>query len=85
MSELTCACSPVYLNTGRQVGGLEWLPTCPVHGLGTDWYENGGKAYQQAVRKYSVEVQRLARQARETHTNLSHLLPPVPQLEDFLK
>lgn len=68
-----CTCGKVVLNhwdkprTGgvqRKVVGLDWHEDCPVHGIGTEWYESEGKARMEATRQRSIDLQMQAREAR---------------------
>lgn len=63
----TCSCGKIILGVGKKqrVAGHNWERGCPEHGIGSDWYENGGgKEDLQATRDRSVALQRQAREAR---------------------
>lgn len=60
-----CTCGKVVLNgAGREVVALDWHEDCPVHGIGTEWYESEGKAKMEATRQRSIDLQLRAREAR---------------------
>ncbi len=77
-----CSCGVINLNTSGDSGARDWHADCPVHGEGTDWYESGGRAYHEAMRAYSVDLQRRAREAR--NTGIPGTVPPPPRFEDFV-
>jgi Na+-transporting NADH:ubiquinone oxidoreductase subunit NqrC len=58
----SCTCSRVM--AGRSVAGLNWHEDCEVHGLGTEWYNNEGKAHFEETWNRAIELQKQAREAR---------------------
>ena len=72
-----CLCGRIVLNGGsRETTARNWRPDCLEHGVGTAWYEQGGKAYFEARRAYTVELQRRAAEARRTGSPGVAPLPP---------
>lgn len=75
-----CSCHRLSIGDAR-----DWQPHCPAHGEGSDWYLNGGKAYFEARREYTRELQRLAQEARRTGLSQSHKLPKPPNPAEYIK
>lgn len=77
-----CGCHVIKIDN-KEVG-RDWQENCPVHGVTSDWYLNqGGKAYFDAYLAYTIEMQRLAREARRT--GIPGIPPAPPNRSDYIK
>jgi hypothetical protein len=75
-----CTCHHIALGLAV-TEARDWNRACPEHGTHSAWYRDGGKAYFEARRAYSIEIQRLAREARRT--GVGGVVPAPPRFEDF--
>lgn len=56
---MQCTCGKMSVGESRN-----WNENCPEHGLESEWYETTGKAKFKAQWDRAVEMQLLAREAR---------------------
>lgn len=59
---MTCSCAAIYVGLTR-TGSSNWSPTCPEHGVGTDWHTAKLPEWE-ALRAETIKLQRQAREAR---------------------